>query len=318
MANFCTECGRALESSWNICPYCGTPAFRSESSFLATDIRFKEQSPSIYQENYISTDNLQGQYNIPYVEKKKRGLSKRKKRAIVIVAIIITAATVIPLATIFSIFHVRTINYYVGNGVYSRSHISFIPRINYDYYLNQPHPSHNLPDWDDVALTIASYCTPDDTELLKIAQEVKSNCISQNDDEEVVNALLSYSQGIEYKLEIEDLAQYPLETLINQGDCEDLSIFFGSLVETLGYEAIIMCVIIYSESSHEWFGHCCVGVHLDEIPTSHHSFPPSYYYNTTTDENKYWVCETTDQGWMIGQLPASDPSYFLVESYAYV
>ena len=319
MANFCTNCGKALEADWKICPYCGTEVFKSEKSYLAEDSDleyYKQIERERYTPLYERSYNSQVYYQ--KVEKEKRKLSKKQKKVIIIISIIIAAAITIPLVTVFGLFRVRIINYYVGNGFYARTHVSFIPHGSYNFYANLPHPSHDFPDWDDVALMISSYCTPNDNEIIKIAQEVKNNCLDQNNDEEVVNALLSFTQGIEYKAEITDIAQYPLETLVNQGDCEDLSIFFGSLVEALGYEAILMCVVIYNESTDTWIGHCCVGVHLDFVPSSHDSFPPSYYYNTTSDDNQYWVCETTYQGWMIGQLPSSDPSYFLVTSYAYV
>ena len=97
-----------------------------------------------------------------------------------------------------------------------------------------------------------------------------------------------------------------------------LSIFFGSLVESIGYEAIIIGVLVYDDKKDEWFGHACVGVHLDFVPSHHPSYPPSVHLNVTEDDNQYWLCETTSQGWMVGQLPASDPSYFSIQAYEFI
>ncbi|MFX1495058.1 MAG: hypothetical protein ACFFBZ_12300 [Promethearchaeota archaeon] len=250
------------------------------------------------------------------MRKKPKSLKKKKVKIIVIVACIIVAAVVIPITVFFTTNCYRKINYYVSNGQISKSYTCIFPRSTYNYYANQPHPRHDLlSDWDDIALTFASYCTPNEAEILKIAQGVKSQCINQSSDEEVINALLSFTQGITYKSEVIDLAQYPLETLMDRGDCEDLSIFFGSIVESLGYEAVILCVLVYDPSDAEWFGHACVGVHLNFTPS--HSVDPQFF-DAAEDANQYWLCETTDQGWMVGQLPASNPSYFSIVGYAFI
>ncbi len=248
------------------------------------------------------------------MRKEKKHFSKKKVKIIVIAACIIVAAIVIPVTVFFATNCYRTINYYVSNGHISKSYTCIFPRSTYNYYTDQPHPRHDLySDWDDIALTFASYCTPDESEILKIAQAVKSQCINQSDDEEVINALLSFTQGITYKSEVLDRAKYPLETLMDKGDCEDLSIFFGSIVESLGYEAIILCVIV-NDPSEGSFGHACVGVHLNFTPNQHPDYPPSTYFDAAEDSNQYWICETTDQGWMVGQLPP----YFSFVGYAFI
>ncbi|MFX1375194.1 MAG: hypothetical protein ACFFA0_05225 [Promethearchaeota archaeon] len=166
------------------------------------------------------------------------------------------------------------------------------------------------------ASVIESYCTPNDEKIIQVAQAVQSKCIDQFDSEEVINALLSFTQAIEYKAESVDLAKYPLETIFERGDCEDLSILFGSLVETLGYAAVILIIAYYDEFLGQWFGHACVGVYLSFTPTAHLGYPPSYSYEI--DGLDYWICETTAQGYMIGHLPTSSPSYYVVEGYALI
>jgi len=302
--NFCTYCGNPLQSSWKVCPICGKSIY-----FLVSPTTTAEISPkSISSKEEPSV----------LMRKEPKRFTKKRIKIIVIVSSIILAAIIIPVTVFFTTNCYRTINYYVSHGQISKSYSCIFPRSTYNYYVNQPHPDHSMLGWDDVALTFASYCTPDDGEILKIAQEVKSQCINQSNDEEVINALLSFTQGITYKSEVFDRAQYPLETIIDKGDCEDLSIFFGSIVESLGYEAVILCVRVYDTTEAEWFYHACIGVHLDFIPNHHLSYPPSYYFNATEDDNQYWLCETTDQGWMVGQLPASNPVYFEILSHAFV
>ncbi|MFX0138125.1 MAG: zinc-ribbon domain-containing protein [Candidatus Hodarchaeota archaeon] len=307
--NFCTNCGNPLQPSWKVCPICGKSIYVPVSPITTTEI--SSRSTSSTAEPSVS------------MKKEQKHITKKKIKIIVIAACIIVAAVVIPITVFFTTNCYRTINYYVSHGQITKSYTCIFPRSTYNYYANQPHPRHDYVyyDWDDVALTFASYCTPDESEILKIAQEIKSQCINQSNDEEIINALLSFAQGITYKSDplTVDRAKYPLETLMDKGDCEDLSIFFGSIVESLGYEAVILCVIV-DDPLEGPFGHACVGVHLNFTPSHHvdYPIPGSYFFDAAEDSNQYWLCETTDQGWMVGQLPASDPSDFSIVSYAFV
>ncbi|MFX1235756.1 MAG: zinc-ribbon domain-containing protein, partial [Promethearchaeota archaeon] len=289
MQNFCTNCGKPRQTSWKVCPYCGKSFIH-----IVTSLQPVESKP---------------QFDI--VEKKRIWFTKKKIAILIVLSVIVLAGILTPVIILFTNYQIRNINYYVSYGTISKSYNCMIPRETYNYYNDLYHPSHGSNDWDVVASVIASYCTPDEPEMVKIAQEVKSQCINQNDEEEVINALLSFTQGITYESEIVDRASYPIETLIDKGDCEDLSIFFGSLVECLGYEAIIICVLIFDNG--DWVGHAVVGIHLDFTPSHHSSYPPSHYLDISEDSNQYWYCETTSQGWMVGELPVSDPSDFQVQ-----
>ncbi len=135
----------------------------------------------------------------------------------------------------------------------------------YFYYrLGSEHPSHSFLSKWVVAEIVESYCTIYDDDIMFIANEIKDNCISK-DDEDVINAVLSFCQdkgdpykNIKYGTDgIDDFSKYPIETLAEgNGDCEDKSILFGSLVEALGYDAAIFVIT----------GHVYVGVHLDFTP----------------------------------------------------
>lgn len=189
-------------------------------------------------------------------------------------------------------------------------------RDNLDYYKNKVHPSHFSFDANVSAAVIESYCTPNDGKIVQVAEAVRSKCVDSFDSEEIINALLSFTQAITYKYDTADLAKFPLETIFAKGDCEDLSVLFGSLVEALGFEAILFLIDLYDDVEEVWGGHACVGVYLSYTPTSHYGFPPSYYYDI--DGQEYWICETTSQGYMIGHLPVSDPNYFLLTGYAFI
>jgi len=314
MANFCVNCGKPIQSNWRFCPYCSNHAYQGpkEISQITTE------KPSIGTYEYVDTQSVEP--SMPETKRKeKKRLTKVQKRAIVIGISVIVAAIIIPIVSIAIyqyLFPQKTVSFYVNNGDTSVSYTVSTSRATLDFFENQPHPSHTHWDPDYIASVIESYCTPNDSGMIQIANGIRSKCIDQYDSEEVINGLLSFTQAIGYKLEFFDLAQYPMETIFNQGDCEDLSILFGSLVVALGYEAIIVVINYYDEIEQEWFGHASVGVYLNFIPDQHTDYPPSYSF--TVNSKEYWICETTYQGWMIGQLPTSIPNYYQMLAYAFV
>ena len=99
--------------------------------------------------------------------------------------------------------------------------------------------------------------------------------------------------SIKYILDgTDDFAKYPWETIAEgNGDCEDKAILFGTLVEALGDSAAIFVVP----------GHVFVGVNLVLAPTHNSQQPTNWYVEISG--NKYWTCETTVDGWYIGDLP---------------
>ena len=306
-----------MVDEWNVCPYCGRPVHRVPEKIAKPSM---VQEPSIEREAIIKTPPSQVSL-LKMEEVKRRRLTRAQIAAIIVGTIVTLAAIIIPVVSIsvYNYIHLRkTVQFYVNNGMYSASYTVKTTRSTLNSYRDRYHPSHFSWDPNETAAIIESYCTPDDEKIVKIAQGVKSKCTDQYDSEEVINALLSFTQAIGYEYDVMDLAQYPLETIFDQGDCEDLSILFGSLVEAVGYDAIIIILEVYDESEGAWFAHACVGVYLSFVPTAHWSYPPSYYFDVFENDNEYWICETTDQGWMIGELPTSDPMYYLMTGYAFI
>ena len=169
----------------------------------------------------------------------------------------------------------------------------------FHYRLDLKHPSHYSPSKNVVADIIETYCTIYDYNIYCIADDIKDNCIDPNDEEDVINALLSFCQdkgdsyrNIEYGNDgTDDFSKYPIETLVEgNGDCEDKSILFGSLVESLGYDAAIFVTT----------NHVYVGVHLDFVPI--YNIQSSVWYVEIYGK-RYYTCETTMGGWRIGDCP---------------
>ncbi len=83
--------------------------------------------------------------------------------------------------------------------------------------------------------------------------------------------------------------KYPIETLLQRGgDCEDSSILFCSLMQTMGYETALLIYdgYLYDE------GHMAGSVALDYVKNG------SYY---TKNGLKYYYCETTSSLMSVGE-----------------
>ena len=89
--------------------------------------------------------------------------------------------------------------------------------------------------------------------------------------------------------------RFPVETLVDkQGDCEDTSVLFASIMGALGYDTVLLYYIL-----EEDVGHLAVGIHLNGNPGE---------YVVYTDGKKYFYCETTTVGSNVGELPSDIPS----------
>ncbi len=108
---------------------------------------------------------------------------------------------------------------------------------------------------------------------------------------EEVSFILAFVQCLPYTSDsvttgFNEYPRFPLETLGDDGgDCEDTSILFATLVLILNYSAIFIHPV----------GHMAVGVWGSE------SVPGSYYLH---NGRRYYYCETTGDGFEIGDIPA--------------
>ncbi len=83
-----------------------------------------------------------------------------------------------------------------------------------------------------------------------------------------------------------DYWRYPIETLAaGLGDCEDSAILLAALLRRAGYRCAMVTLP----------GHAAVAV---EVPND----TPGAYFER--NDVRYFYCETTDQGWKVGQVPS--------------
>ena len=104
-----------------------------------------------------------------------------------------------------------------------------------------------------------------------------------------VSFIFAFVQSLPYTSDsvttgYDNFPRFPIETLVDDGgDCEDTAILFATLTLILGYGT----VYINPE------GHLAVGILGNDLDGSY------YTYNNKT----YYYCETTGDGWTIGELP---------------
>jgi len=146
----------------------------------------------------------------------------------------------------------------------------------YEYYKNKPRSPHGT-----------EYVTPDDPFIKKIAKALKKTANKEN--YHLTSFIVSFVQGLpyieDYYTSFDEYPKYPIETFVERnGDCEDTSYLFASIVQATGIGTVLI----------EFSDHMGVG-----IKTAHDQ--SGYYYPIGDDW--YYYYETTGEGWMVGELP---------------
>jgi len=139
----------------------------------------------------------------------------------------------------------------------------------------------------------AAYVTSNDPVIVEIGEKLTSLATGQDYDYyTTVNFVLRFVQSLEYTYDnattpSNEYWRYAVETLVDEtGDCEDTSVLFASLMEAMGYDAVLI----------DLPGHIAVGILGSE------GYSGTYYiYNG----QRYYYCETTGDGWTMGQIPHS-------------
>ncbi len=103
-------------------------------------------------------------------------------------------------------------------------------------------------------------------------------------------AVLAFAQSMDYTLDAEttdhpEYWRYPIETIHEEtGDCEDTTILAAAVLRRLGHEVLPLLTP----------GHAALGI---AAPTEVEGVFVVY------EGRRYYYCETTSEGWRVGQLP---------------
>lgn len=155
-----------------------------------------------------------------------------------------------------------------------------IERWRYEEYQNQTHIVYSGIDYSE-------FVTYDDEFIKYMAEELSKE---YTDSEDQANYILSFVQSLSYLPEEEEYVRYPVETVVDNGDCEDTAILFAAIMKASGYKAALINLE----------GHVLTGVALPEEPEYG---TQEYIYWWEKNGEKYYTCETTGEGWNVGDLP---------------
>lgn len=181
----------------------------------------------------------------------------------------------------------RSINWKYGGDTYT---LRFsIDQAKYLGYVNE-YVSRRMTSDNDWILGL-QFISANDSLIMSIAaqlSDLKDRAGLDRSGE--ANMVLSFVQTIPYAFDnatygSEDYWAYPVETLYHgQGDCEDKSFLYASIMEDLNYD----CALLFFSD------HVAVGVAFDKIPGG------TYY---TVNGVNYYYSETTTIGWTVGEKP---------------
>ncbi|MCL7384581.1 MAG: hypothetical protein LZ174_09870 [Thaumarchaeota archaeon] len=136
--------------------------------------------------------------------------------------------------------------------------------------------------------------TTDDQYLKSLANVLKSTASQQGYGYyDMANFILAFVQGLPYipdkvSTPYDEFPKFPLETLIEGGgDCEDTSILYATLLKIIGYNVVLVSPP----------GHMMVGV------AEYHDYPLAGGWYVEFNGVRYYLAETTGEGWRIGEAP---------------
>ena len=154
----------------------------------------------------------------------------------------------------------------------------------YNYYKNENHTIVYEMDY-------IRHSTPEAPYVILIAGLLEQLAIEEGYTSMIDKAefILAFVGAIPYILEGEgeEYPKYPIEMLWeNGGDCEDSSALYISIMEALGYDAILILLEVKANEADEWGGHAMVGI---SIP----GYSGEEWFLVEGSDTKYFDAETT-------------------------
>ena len=138
----------------------------------------------------------------------------------------------------------------------------------YTYYRNLDHSTRGIEYIEDYA----RFSTPSEQYVIDLATDLENMAIQNGytTDLEIAEFIYAFVGAIEYQFDIEamgqsDYAKYPIEMLWHQaGDCEDAATLYISLVEAIGFDAMLMVGLVKENSEEDWGGHAWAVIYIPD------------------------------------------------------
>ena len=141
----------------------------------------------------------------------------------------------------------------------------------------------------------ARFSTPGEQYVIDIANDLENMAIQNGytSELEIAEFIFAFVGAIEYQYDSEGMGQndypkYPIEMLWHQaGDCEDSAALYISLVESIGFDAMLMVGLVKPNSEEDWGGHAWAVIYIPDhsgdgwYGTGSKSDIPFYFVETT-------------------------------------
>jgi len=142
----------------------------------------------------------------------------------------------------------------------------------------------------------ARFSTPNEQYVIDLATDLENMAIQNGytTELEIAEFIYAFVGAIEYQFDIEGMGQndypkYSIEMLWHQsGDCEDAAALYISLVEAIGFDAMLMVGLVKINSEEDWGGHAWAVIYIPG-----HSGEGWYGIGSKSSLPFYFV-ETTD------------------------
>jgi len=126
----------------------------------------------------------------------------------------------------------------------------------------------------------------ENSELVRSLAEAIAEKAPRTPRGEIEFAACFVQEAIPYRSEKGEYPRYPVETLVDGGDCEDKSVLLAAVLRAMGYRTALL---LFNDNP----GHMAVGVECAGCPGS--------YYQK--DGVNYFYLESTHPGWSVGEIP---------------
>ena len=140
--------------------------------------------------------------------------------------------------------------------------------LDFDYSLYRTFKlyDHSTYSWDDYQ----RFVTPNEDYVYELAIELRDLAVANGyvSELDIANFILAFVGGIPYQYDIDGMGvneypKYPIEMLWEHaGDCEDAASLYISLVESIGYDALLMLLLVKSGENEDWGGHAMPAVYI--------------------------------------------------------
>ena len=162
----------------------------------------------------------------------------------------------------------------------------------------------------------ARFSTPNEQYVIDLANDLKNMAIQNGytTDLEIAEFIYAFVGAIEYQFDIEAMGEneypkYPIEMLWHQaGDCEDEATLYISLVESIGFDAMLMVGLVKQNSEEDWGGHAWAVIYIPD-----HSGDGWYGIGSKSSTPFYFVEAT---GYYDGYSYIGDNPWYDVTDYS--